>query len=69
MTDGEMTWIAEILRRQLYMAVPERYTVTRAFVYDIYAEFSLKFSDTDPDFLPVGFHALIFEDYPPDLYG
>lgn len=64
-----MAKIAEFLRRTLRGASPERYTVSREIVYNLYAEFALWFSERDPDFLPDRFHNLIFEDYPAELYG
>lgn len=69
MTDDEMAKTAEFLRRQLRAATPERYTIVREIVYDLYADFCLWFSETDPDFLPRRYHDLIFEDYPAELYG
>lgn len=64
-----MAKIAELLKRQLRAAVPENYTLTRAIVYELFADFTLWFSETDPDFLPRNFYELIFEDYPAELYG
>jgi hypothetical protein len=64
-----MTRIAEILRKQLAGASPEDYWYVRRTVFKIFRDFESWFSQTDPDFLPISFHNLIFEGYPYDLYS
>lgn len=69
MTEKEMTRVAGILRKQLRAAPPEHYRYTWETVFQIYADLDSWFGGTDVDYLPEGFHRLIFEDYPVDLYG
>lgn len=69
MTDDQMTRIAEILRKQLRASPPETYRFVWETVFNLYADFDIWFSATDPDFLPDRFFNLIFEDYPVELYG
>lgn len=69
MTDDDMAKVAEILRRQLAGATPEEYSFIRGVVTDLYVNFEVWFSESDPDFLPDRFHNLIFDGYPADLYG
>jgi hypothetical protein len=69
LTDDDMAKVAELLRKQLHRATPEQYRIRREFVHDLYLDFTLWFAETDPDFLPVRFYALVFEDYPAELYG
>lgn len=64
-----MTKVAEILVRQLRLASPETYRFRRAVVHELYRDFSGWFAEIDPDFLPLRFYALVFGEYPEDLYG
>jgi hypothetical protein len=69
MTNDDMARVAEILRKQLRASAPEFYRFTWSLVFDLFRDFELWFSKTDPDFLPNRFYELVFGEYPVDLYG
>jgi hypothetical protein len=53
----------------LRASAPEFYRFTWSLVFDLFRDFELWFSKTDPDFLPNRFYELVFGEYPVDLYG